>query len=218
MSKTSLVVFSIVLTAGILIAFAGCKREATKPVSLVVAIDVSCPSPELTNRYGAALYSFQRRLDSQGDLTVLAFANTSRTIYQGPPIHSRGTFNQRIGQPLLATAKAQEKPGTQTALVLTELVKTTERSKLPVVAIVITDGGIEDMSAHVVRCIRESIGLLSKNPKLECLVVAGVLPEHRTRWSNWLEPLGDKGFVRGSNDSQEMLIERIRLAQSGGSQ
>ncbi len=213
--KRLLTLAALSICTASLISTSGCARKDEHPISLIAAVDVSCPSQTLTNRYGTMLYRVQRNIEPGDGLAVSAFASTVRPIYQGQSLGSRGAFNERVGTALLSVASSREKPGTRTDQLLAELARAAEKESRPAVIVIFTDGGMEDTAPAVMASIRSSIQRMSKRRSLKYLILAGVLPQHRSRWSRLLEPLGPRGLVRGMNDCEDALDVHISLAKTG---
>lgn len=194
----------------------GCSSELSEPVSLVVAVDVSSPSEERLTGYGSSLYRVQRGLSSDSVLSVRTFADSGETVYEGERVAGRGKYNERIGSELLKAHKRKRTPGTRSELALEAVADAVERSSLLCVAFIYTDGGVEDQGSSVKESLAKSIKRLAGCEQLVAVVVSGVLPEHRELWKEWLKPLGDKAYVRGTNDADELLAEVIETAKNGG--
>jgi len=194
----------------------GCQSEETEPVNLVVSVDVSSPSEERLTGYGTSLYRAQRKLGEDSSLSVRTFAHSGETVYEGPRIAGRGKYNERIGSELLKAHGKERERGTRSELSLERAADSVELSTLLTVAVLYTDGGVEDQSQVVRETIARSVERLAECKQLVAIVVWGVLPEHRDLWKDWLSPLGDRAYVRGSNDADFLLAELLETAKAGG--
>ena len=183
----------------------GCKHEDSSSTALVAAIDVSSPSEERLVKYGSILYHAQRGVGRDGALIVHAFDYTPEQVYEGTRLTSRAKFNERLGSEVLKSFEDESEPGTRTELVLEAVVKDAKRSSLPTSILICTDGGIEDLSKPVLDSIASSFEELASLSHVEQVVIAGVLPEHRAQWKEWLAPLEARGKVRGLNDAEEAV-------------
>lgn len=157
-------------------------------------------------------------LDDSSELTVRTFAHAGEVVFEGRRIAGRGEFNERIGSELLKAHGRERIRGTHTELALERAADSVEASSNLCVVVLYTDGGIEDQSSVVIESIDKSVARLADCTQLVAIVVCGVLPQHRELWEDWLTPLGDKAYVRGTNDANELLAEVIETAKSGGLQ
>jgi hypothetical protein len=183
-----------------LLVLADCAPDKRQPVNLVAAVDVSSPDEGRLGEYGAVLFRMQRSLPGGSSVTVSTFSGGAQVVYSGPPIASRGRFNEQIGEELLRSHKRQRAYGTRTDAALSQAVRAVERATVPTIVVVATDGGIEDQGPTVRRSLEESVSRLAASSNLRAIVVFGVLPQHRELWQRWLAPLGDRALVRGLND------------------
>jgi hypothetical protein len=197
--KTKTTYLAVTCIAALLV-LAGCAPDRRQPANLVVAVDVSSPDEGRLGEYGAVLFRTQRSLPGGSSVTVSTFSGGVQVVYSGPPIASRGRFNEQIGEELLKSHKRDRAYGTRTEAALAQAARAVDSARAPTIVVVATDGGVEDQGPSVVQSIDESVSRLAASTNLRAIVVFGVLPQHRELWQRWLAPLGDRALVRGIND------------------
>lgn len=201
-----LLLLSVLVPVGL-----GCHRPSGTPGRLLIAIDVSCQEPMAITRLATMAYRSQRGLPSAHTVRVLAFAHEMQPVYEGPPLKSRGEFNTLIGHRLIARDPGLNRPGTRTDRTLERLALEIRRSRVPVSVIILTDGGIEDLSPAATQRIDDSVRLLSGATELRRLTVLGVQDRFRLQWEEWLAPLGTRGVIRGTGDAGSALLNLAGL-------
>lgn len=181
---------------------AGCAGQPRKPIILVAAVDVSCAKEELIARYGSELYRIQRSLSGESRLDVYRFAGSAELVYSGKPIFGRHVFNAKIGPMLAGKTPSLALPGTKPGKLL--LAAAGSAGPAQTCYLVLTDGGVEDLSPAGLASIREPLKAICQSPTALGLAVVGVRAEHRLFWREQLRPLGEKAVLKGLNDASDV--------------
>jgi hypothetical protein len=186
---------------------------AREPVEAIIAFDVSCPVEARLLAYAKTAYSAQRALPPGSRLRVYVFGQGSFLVYDGPKIAGRDTFNRKVGEVLLKPPTELSLPGTRTDRLFEKMAADVKNSDQPCLVLVATDGGMEDQGEEAIGRLGASVKRLCASSHLQAVVLAGVHPEYRAQWEDWLRPLGSRALVRGDRDAEE--LSRLLSARGG---
>ena len=198
------------IAASLLLALiTGCGSHKHSPRRYVLVFDVSDQTQDRLLAYAAQAYNFEAQLDEDDDLEVFTFAHGIDLVYHDHPIFDRNEFNDKIASTLTTTHSDFRSPGTKADVMLGRVIDECRTSKAPIMAVVFTDGGVEDLSSAALARIHKAVTSASHAPALKCLFVTGVDQQWRDQWITWLKPLGDVAQVRGLNDGQQGLDNQL---------
>lgn len=196
-------VIAACILAAFLVSWSAQSKKDAKQKMVMVWIDISDQSNETILLNSGLAFSSQRHCPPSTRIRAYVFAHTFDVIYEGSSITSKGQFNQAIGQRLDKPSAELGVPDTQTDLVLHEIASCDFGIQRE--AVIVTDGGIENLTPKMIERIRSDIQKMASDNQFVRLTVVGALQEHRKRWESWLKPLGKRAVVRGRSDFKEVL-------------
>ena len=202
--KLVVAIFSLAILFPFLI---GCGQSRRSSVRVILAIDVSDQTSDRLLTYASLAYRFQSQLEDQDEVEVFTFAHETDMVYQGHPIFDRNQFNEAIGSTFSTTHPGFHTPGTKADQMLQRVAKDCDASKQPLMLVIFTDGGVEDLSRSACGRISKAVESASRSTCLRHVVVAGVDQQWRDQWITWLRPLARRSEVRGPNDADQTLAE-----------
>ncbi len=196
---------ALVVILGLLGLVAGCRMDtpvrSDAPHLHEVFLDLSDPTQDVIEMHLTRGFTSQRMLPPGTLVRFYTFAGSVQRVYEGGPIRNTDVFFEEVTvhvQKRIANTTKETETRTEKVLALAA---SNAVSRELYGLFIASDGGVEDLSRTVLQSVKQSANALAQNKGVAQVVISGVLSQHQLRWTNWLEPLGGRAYVRSESDT-----------------